>query len=161
MTTFEENRAACDAALARFRTAPLPHFIAGRPSLGTSGATFANLTPIDGSVIGQVACANATDVDAACTAAAAAFPAWRALPGDARRLLHRVADAIEARGAELALIESHDTGQPLRFMSKAAVRAAENFRFFADRAPGANDGLALPAMAHLNYSCASPSDRSA
>ena len=30
-----------------------------------------------------------------------------------------------------------DTGQPIRYMSKAALRGAENFRFYADRAPGA------------------------
>jgi 5-carboxymethyl-2-hydroxymuconic-semialdehyde dehydrogenase len=48
-------------------------------------------------------------------------------------------------------VESVDTGQALRFMNGAAVRAAENFRFFADRAPGASDGLALPAAEHMNY----------
>jgi 5-carboxymethyl-2-hydroxymuconic-semialdehyde dehydrogenase len=36
-------------------------------------------------------------------------------------------------------------------MSGAALRAAENFRFFADRAPGASDGLSLPAAEHMNY----------
>jgi 5-carboxymethyl-2-hydroxymuconic-semialdehyde dehydrogenase len=49
-----------------------------------------------------------------------------------------------------------DTGQALRFMSGAALRAAENFRFFADRAPGASDGLALPAAEHLNYTARQP-----
>jgi 5-carboxymethyl-2-hydroxymuconic-semialdehyde dehydrogenase len=41
-------------------------------------------------------------------------------------------------------------------MSKAAERGAENFRFFADRAPGAADGLALPAAEHLNYTLRQP-----
>src|ERR1044071_921294 len=49
-----------------------------------------------------------------------------------------------------------DTGQALRFMSGAALRAAENFRFFADRAPGASDGLALPAAEHMNYTVRQP-----
>ena len=58
--------------------------------------------------------------------------------GEERRaILHRVADPIESRREEIAFVECMDTGQPLRFMSGAALRGAENFRFFADRAPGA------------------------
>jgi 5-carboxymethyl-2-hydroxymuconic-semialdehyde dehydrogenase len=41
-------------------------------------------------------------------------------------------------------------------MSKAAIRGAENFRFFADRAPNARDGLSLPADEHLNYTLRQP-----
>jgi 5-carboxymethyl-2-hydroxymuconic-semialdehyde dehydrogenase len=41
-------------------------------------------------------------------------------------------------------------------MSKAALRGAENFRFFADRAPGAADGLSLPSAHHLNYTMRQP-----
>jgi 5-carboxymethyl-2-hydroxymuconic-semialdehyde dehydrogenase len=79
------------------------------------------------------------------------------MPGDERRgLLHRIADAIEANARDIALIESFDTGQPLRFMSKAAIRGAENFRFFADRAPAARDGLSLPAREHVNYTVRQP-----
>ncbi|MEQ9059016.1 MAG: 5-carboxymethyl-2-hydroxymuconate semialdehyde dehydrogenase, partial [Gammaproteobacteria bacterium] len=130
---------------------------AGAAHAGRSGTKHDNPTPIDNRVLGQVAAGDAADFDAAARAAAAAFPAWRALPGDARRtLLHRIADGIEARGRELALVESFDTGQPLRFMSKAAVRAAENFRFFADRAPGATEGRAMPTADHVNYSLRQP-----
>jgi 5-carboxymethyl-2-hydroxymuconic-semialdehyde dehydrogenase len=79
------------------------------------------------------------------------------MPGDERRaLLHKIADAIEANAREIALVESYDTGQALRFMGKAAVRGAENFRFFADRAPAARDGLALPADDHINYTMRQP-----
>jgi 5-carboxymethyl-2-hydroxymuconic-semialdehyde dehydrogenase len=70
--------------------------------------------------------------------------------------LHRVADAIEARGDEIALVESVDTGQAIRFMKAAAIRGAENFRFFADRASEAGNGLALPAAEHLNYTMRQP-----
>ncbi len=157
MSEIEQNRHDCAAFIERFQRRPLPHFIAGRHAVSRSGGTFDNLTPVDNSVIGQVARGAAADIDLACGAAEQAFPAWRDTPGDQRRaLLHRVADAIEARGREIALVESFDTGQPLRFMSKAAVRAAENFRFFADRAPGAGDGHALPAAEHLNYSIRQP-----
>ncbi|MGH8239333.1 MAG: 5-carboxymethyl-2-hydroxymuconate semialdehyde dehydrogenase, partial [Steroidobacteraceae bacterium] len=77
--------------------------------------------------------------------------------GEERRtILHRIADLIESRREEIALIECMDTGQALRFMSGAAGRAAENFRFFADRAPGARDGLSLPAAEHMNYTVRQP-----
>ncbi len=153
----EDNLKAADALLARFRSQTLPHWINGQPVAARNGKTFDNLTPIDNSVIGQVAAGDADDVDAACRAAQAAFPAWRDMPGEARKaLLHRLADAIEARARDIALVESYDCGQALRFMSKAAVRGAENFRFFADRAPGARDGQSLPADEHLNYSLRQP-----
>ncbi|MBK6660292.1 MAG: 5-carboxymethyl-2-hydroxymuconate semialdehyde dehydrogenase [Proteobacteria bacterium] len=156
-TPLDDNLQAAHALLARFRAVTLPHWINGAPHAGASGASFDNLTPIDNSLIGQVAAGNAADVDSACRAAQAAFPAWRDLPGEARKaLLHKVADAIEARARDIALVESYDCGQALRFMSKAAVRGAENFRFFADRAPGARDGQSMPADEHLNYSLRQP-----
>ena len=85
----------------------------------------------------KVAAGGAAEIDTAAKAARAAFPAWRELARRRRAatLLHKIADAIEARADEIALVESIDTGQPIRYMTKAAMRGAENFRFFADRAP--------------------------
>ena len=152
----ETNLERVAPALRRFDDATLGHFIDGAWVPGT-GVPFENNTPIDGSRIGSVACATAQEVDAACRAADAAFSEWAAMPGAQRRsLLHKVADAIEARADDIALIESYDTGQALRFMSKAAVRGAENFRFFADMAPSARDGNSLPADDHMNYSIRQP-----
>ncbi|SMH62904.1 5-carboxymethyl-2-hydroxymuconate semialdehyde dehydrogenase [Azospirillum agricola] len=149
---FETNLATAERLLTRFRDRPLGHFIDGREVPGQSDRLFDNLSPIDGGIINRVHAGNAADVDAAATAAQRAFPAWAALPGTERkRILHRVADGILARAEEIALLESLDSGQPIRFMSKAAERAAENFRFFADRAPDAANGLSLPAKDHLNF----------
>jgi 5-carboxymethyl-2-hydroxymuconic-semialdehyde dehydrogenase len=157
MSALDSNLAKASTYLERFRAEPLGHFIAGRRERGASRDLLDNLSPVDGRVLNQVVSGDERDVHAAATAAEAAFPAWRAMAGDARRaLLHKVADAIEARREEIALIECMDTGQALRFMSGAALRAAENFRFFADRAPGATDGLALPAAEHMNYTVRQP-----
>ena len=41
-------------------------------------------------------------------------------------------------------------------MAKAALRGAENFRFYADRAPGAGDGRSMPDQDHINYSLRQP-----
>ena len=152
MSALESNLAKAEALLRRFRAQPLGHFIAGRAQRGSSLELLDNLSPVDGQRLNQVVSGDEQDVHAAATAAEAALPAWRAKTGEQRRaILHQVADAIEARREEIALIECMDTGQALRFMSGAALRGAENFRFFADRAPQAANGLALPAAEHMNY----------
>ena len=50
------------------------HWIGGERV--SSADTFDDLSPIDGTVLGQVARGQAAEVDAAVTAAQAAFPAW-------------------------------------------------------------------------------------
>ena len=151
------NRDQALAYVARLTSEPLGHFIDGQATAGIGGEPFDVLDPSTGQIIGQVLAGTAEDVDSAAAAAKRAFPGWSATGGEKRgAILHAIADAIEARADEIALVESLDTGQPLRFMSKAALRGAENFRFFADRAAGANDGLALPTPGHLNYTIRQP-----
>ncbi len=150
--SFEENLAAAGRHLARFASEPTPHLIGGVPVPSVSGETFANASPIDGMHLTDVASGDSADVAAAADAARASFDEWSSTPGEQRkRILHAVADAIVARAAEIAVVESVDTGQAIRFMSSAALRGAENFKFFADRAPAASDGPALPSAHHLNY----------
>jgi 5-carboxymethyl-2-hydroxymuconic-semialdehyde dehydrogenase len=153
----DKTIARAEGFLTRFRDKPVAHLIDGKPDAG-SGETFETHSPIDNAVIGKVARGGAAEIDKAAKAAMKAFrTGWSQTTGDHRRkLLHRIADAIEARADEIALIESIDTGQPIRYMAKAAVRGAENFRFYADRAPGANDGLSLPTDTHLNYTIRQP-----
>jgi 5-carboxymethyl-2-hydroxymuconic-semialdehyde dehydrogenase len=157
MSEFENNLQDLQKLLPRVTAGTLPHFIDGKRDPGRSGKTFAGYTPVDNSVIGDVAAGNAEDVDAACKAAEAAFAEWRDIPGKERkRLLHKVADAIVDNAQDIALVESYDSGQPLKFMSKAAIRGAENFRFFGDMAESARDGQSLPAEEHINYSVRQP-----
>jgi len=145
-----------DKYLARFRAAPVSHFIGGQ-SVSGGGSTFDNLNPFDNSLLCQVEAGNAETIGRAAQAATEAFPAWRDLDGQRRRvLLHEMANRIEQRADEFALIESVDSGQPIRYLRGSALRAAENFRFFADRAPSARDGLALPTTTHLNYTMRVP-----
>ena len=157
MTELDKNLKELDALTAGYRSATLPHFINGKEDAGRSGEVFENLTPIDNTVIGNIASGNADDIDAACKVADEAFQEWKSLPGKERKkILHKVADAIEDNARQIALVESYDSGQPLKFMSKAAIRGAANFRFFADMAPSANDGLSLPAEEHVNFSSRQP-----
>ena len=122
-----------------------------------AGNAFENRSPVDGGLLGIVHDATPDEVARAADAAQRAFRTWRKVAGtERRRILHRVADLIEARADEIALVECMDTGQAWRFMSKAALRGAENFRFFADRAPDAANGLSLPTETHLNYTMRQP-----
>jgi 5-carboxymethyl-2-hydroxymuconic-semialdehyde dehydrogenase len=153
---FAANLEAAGKHLARFRAGPVPHFIGGHPDAG-SGRTFDDLDPADNTVLCRVVAGDAADIDRAARVAADVFPAWRQLDGHRRRgILHAIADRIEARAAEIALVESVDSGQPIRYLKGAALRGAENFRFFADRAAGARDGVALPTAKHVNYTTRTP-----
>ena len=154
--TLQTHLEKLDRHLARFLKGGIPNLIGGKDAEG-SGGTFQTHSPVDESLIATVARGTVADIDRAAEAAKAAFPAWAALPGDRRKqVLHRIADGIEARAEEIALCECWDTGQAWRFMSKAALRGAENFRFFADMAPGARDGRTLHSPDHLNVTSRRP-----
>jgi 5-carboxymethyl-2-hydroxymuconic-semialdehyde dehydrogenase len=155
--TFSAHQARAAVYISRFTGDVVPHFIDGAPARSQSGATFETLDPATNEKQCIVASGQAADIDRAAKAAAVAFKTWRNVSGAKRRaVLHAIADEIEARADEIALIESSDTGQPIRYMAKAAVRGAENFRFYADRAPGASDGLSLPDADHINYTMRQP-----
>ena len=149
--------ARAEGYLARFREGTVAHLIDGKVDVG-GGATFETLCPVDNAALARVARGGAGEIDRAAKAATRAFrTTWGRTSGAERRaVLHRIADAIEARADEIALVECMDTGQPIRYMAKAALRGAENFRFFADRAPGAADGLSLPTDTHINYTLRQP-----
>ena len=156
MSDLATHLARLDGHLARFRSGGILNLIGGESVTG-SGGWFQTHSPVDESLICEVALGDAADIDLAAKAAKAAFPAWAAMQGDRRKaILHRIADLIEERAEEIALCECWDTGQAWRFMSKAALRGAENFRFFADLAPGARDGQSLPTATHLNITSRHP-----
>ncbi len=157
MSGHDENLAAAEQFLARFKGATTGHFIGGELEIPDGARTFDNLTPVDNTSLGQVIQGTAEDVDRACEAALAAFAEWRDMPGAARKkLLNGFADKIVERAEEIALVESMDCGQPIRFMKQAAIRGAENFRFFADKAPEAVNGQALYQDQHTNFTMRTP-----
>lgn len=157
MSKLEENHQKVAEHRARVAAQGVKNIINGEHVDANSGKTFDNFSPLDNSLICTVAESDATDIDKAAKVAMDAFPAWRDMPAKKRRvILYRVADMIEENAEEIALLESLDTGQPIRFMSKAAIRGAANFRFFADRCESARDGLSLPTEEHLNYTIRTP-----
>ncbi|ANM12981.1 MULTISPECIES: 5-carboxymethyl-2-hydroxymuconate semialdehyde dehydrogenase [unclassified Rhizobium] len=157
MPTLQENIAKAETYLARFKERGVLNRIGGEDVRGGDGATFETLSPVDLKPLATVARGTTADIDRAARAAKSAFGEWAAMPGDARKkLLHKIADAIVARAEEIAFVECMDTGQSLKFMAKAALRGAENFRFFADRAPEARDGKALRADGQVNVTTRVP-----
>ncbi|MEO1115613.1 MAG: 5-carboxymethyl-2-hydroxymuconate semialdehyde dehydrogenase [Pseudomonadota bacterium] len=157
MSELQKNIDKLGGYLARFKETGILNQINGNASPAHTGATFETRSPVDESLICSVARGGAADIDAAARAAKAAFPAWRDMPaGERKKILHRIADKIVERAEEIALCECWDTGQALRFMSKAALRGAENFRFFADKATAARDGQSLPSPTLMNVTTRVP-----
>jgi 5-carboxymethyl-2-hydroxymuconic-semialdehyde dehydrogenase len=156
-TALDANMAKLRPILERIAATGVMNRIGGVDCPASGGRTFANHSPVDESLICDVARGTAADIDAAARAAKAAFPAWRDMDAAAqKKILHRIADGIVARAEEIALAECWDTGQALRFMSKAALRGAENFRFFADKALSARDGQHLPSPTLMNITTRVP-----
>ena len=156
MTALEENIGKLDGYLSHFRDGGILNRIAGEDRSG-AGGTFQSISPVDKTVICDVALGEAADIDAAAQAAHEAFPEWRDMPAKERRgILIRIAEAIEARAEEIALCECWDTGQAYKFMSKAALRGAENFRYFADQVVQARDGQHLKSPTLMNITTRVP-----
>jgi phenylacetaldehyde dehydrogenase len=108
--------------------------------------------------LASVARGGAEDVDRAVRAAAAAFPAWRALPArDRGRLLSAIAEDLAGIGEELARIIAAETGNAIRTQARGeAATAADVFRYFGGVA-SEQKGEVLPmGDAMLSYSVREP-----
>ena len=86
-------------------------------------------------MIATVARAGPSEVDDAVAAARSGFERWGAHPPAERSaILHRIADIVEERVPELAVVETRDNGSLLRSHRRSVMpRVARNFRFFADK----------------------------
>jgi aldehyde dehydrogenase (NAD+) len=99
----------------RSRNGEFGLFIGGRWTPPAAGEWFDTVNPATRQVLARVSQAGAADVDAAVRAAAAAFPAWSALPGHARaRYLYALARVVQKHSRLLAVLESLDNGKSIR-----------------------------------------------
>ena len=100
-----------------------------------SGQKVATIDPATEEAHGELARGGPEDVDRAAAAAARALedPAWRDLPPARRaRILWRLAELVDARRQDLALLETRDTGKTLFDSSRIEIPlVAEIFRYFA------------------------------
>ncbi|MET0251489.1 MAG: aldehyde dehydrogenase family protein [Novosphingobium sp.] len=96
-----------------------------------SGVVHAHLYPATGEVTREVRLGNAGDVDRAVAAARAAFPAWRAMPGDKRRdLFFKLAALFEGNMQQLGQLSVIENGSVAMTAPYVALDAAQKFRYF-------------------------------
>jgi acyl-CoA reductase-like NAD-dependent aldehyde dehydrogenase len=108
-------------------------FIDGELREPASGEIRELREPATGVAIARAAMAGNEDIDRAVAAARAALDgAWGKTPATERsRLLHALADAIQANRKELAELETRNVGKAISSVKGEVATAAENFRFFA------------------------------
>jgi acyl-CoA reductase-like NAD-dependent aldehyde dehydrogenase len=95
--------------------------IGGRSVPSVSGRTFRCLDPYDNVEWGHVARGSAEDVDAAVTAARAAFPGWAATPAITRlNYFRKWSDLLQQHVSELARLQVHENGKTIGEMTAAA-----------------------------------------
>ncbi|MEY4159878.1 MAG: hypothetical protein RLZZ136_499, partial [Pseudomonadota bacterium] len=93
---------------------------------------WSHIYPGNGQVTSDLTLASAADVDAAVAAARAAFPAWRALPGNRRRdLLLKLAEVIERNAPHLSALAVIENGTPSAHTHFAVQDGLEKYRYFA------------------------------
>jgi acyl-CoA reductase-like NAD-dependent aldehyde dehydrogenase len=140
---------------------PLRHaqmLIAGAWVDSASGETLDVENPGKRQKIAEIPRGSANDVDRAVQAATQAFPGWsKTPPRDRGRLLLRIADALEARGEELARTIALETGNALRTQARPEARlSADIFRYFGGLA-GELKGETIPLGEHvLSYTRREP-----
>jgi malonate-semialdehyde dehydrogenase (acetylating)/methylmalonate-semialdehyde dehydrogenase len=111
-------------------TFELGHFVAGRMVPGTSGRQGPVHDPATGALRGHVAYASEADTQAAIAAAAAAFPAWSAMPPLQRaRILFRFKALLESHLDELARLITAEHGKVFSDARGEVIRGTEVVEF--------------------------------
>ena len=115
---------------------PLLNYIGGSFVPSNSGETLDDINPATSALITTLPRSESIDVNRATEAALAAGPAWKATPIEERIVwLEKIANALEAKSEEIALLETTDTGKPISLSRRVdAARSVSNFRFFAQYA---------------------------
>ena len=90
-------------------------FIDGKFQSPRNADRFATLNPATEETLSEVTQATDADVDRAVKAAHAALPKWAGLPAIERaKYIFRIARRIQERGRELAVLETLDSGKPIK-----------------------------------------------
>ena len=134
---------------------PLRLLIDGAWQAAADGALLDVINPSDGEIIARAAAGGAADIDDAVGAARHAFdrgPWSQMKPAVRARLLWTLADLIDRHADELALLETLNTGKPLKAARAFDVTmAAEALRYNAGwctKLEGATRSVSLPGDWH-------------
>src|ERR1700689_1156887 len=104
--------------------------IGGQPRSSRAGETLTAVNPATGEEIASFPRGRAEDVEDAVAAAREALPDWRDGGAQARAAVVRdLADVIVEHAEELALLDVHENGSPIREMRRDAFAAAASLRY--------------------------------
>jgi len=144
--------AAISAANAAFLRTPRKLLIDGAWVPAASGRTFEVREPSSDQILAHCALGDAADIDKAVAAARRAFDGgdWpKMTPVDRERVLHRLADLIEAHADELAELEALDNGKSVIIARHVDIKhAVEVWRYMAGW-PTKLEGKTLPVSGTL------------
>jgi len=127
------------ANIDKFRAAHIPaqgHFINGQHENAEGDAQRDVVSPIDGNVLTQIADGTPADMTKAIASARVAFDdgRWsRMAPAARKKILLKLAELIESRAVEIAVLGVRDNGTEINMALKAEVFSAANtFRYYAE-----------------------------
>jgi acyl-CoA reductase-like NAD-dependent aldehyde dehydrogenase len=114
------------------------------------------LEPATERVMATLPRAGTEEVDAAVARARSAFGGWRAVaPADRAALLHRLADAIWERAADLAALEARNVGKPIADARGEIEMVVQTFRYYA-AAPERLLGHTIPVAGGIDLTFHEP-----
>ncbi len=136
----------------------ISNYINGKLVAPISGKYLDNYSPAEGKVYSLIPDSDQADVDAATSAALAAFDMWSGMSVENRAaILQRIADLIDRDLDKLAVAESIDNGKPVKLAKAVDIpRASSNMRFYATA------GIHFASEAHVtgteavNYTLRTP-----
>ena len=142
------------AAIAADLDFPAAPFVDGKFRKGT-GVAMDTLNPATGAVLATIACAGAVDVDFAVQKAREAFDQghWSQLhPSDRKNILIRLCKLMTRRKHELAVLESVESGKPIRDCETIDVPEAIHTikwhaetadKIYGETAPAGDDAIGM------------------
>ncbi|TCT12720.1 gamma-glutamyl-gamma-aminobutyraldehyde dehydrogenase [Tepidamorphus gemmatus] len=125
---------------------PSSAIIGGKSVAAASGKTFDCVSPIDGTVLAQVAACEAEDVDRAVKVAREVFEAgtWSmAPPRQRKQVMMKFVEVLRQHAEELAMLETLDVGKPISDSRSVDVPASINcIQWYAEATDKIYDELA-------------------
>jgi acyl-CoA reductase-like NAD-dependent aldehyde dehydrogenase len=119
-------------------------------------STIAVIEPATERVMAELPRAGAAQVDDAVARARSAFPAWRAMtPGERAALIRALAEAIEGRAEDLAVLEARNAGKPIADARGEIAMVVETFRYYAG-APERLLGQTIPVAGGVDMTFREP-----
>src|ERR671922_1958259 len=114
------------------------------------------MDPRTAEVMAEVPRAGVEEAEAAVARAKAAFPAWRRVsPGDRAAMLRRLADVLDARHEELAVLEARNAGKPISDARGEMGMVVDTFRYYAG-APERHTGRTIPVSGGVDMTFREP-----